>query len=117
MIPNNFYLNKRLIIIKGVPLFPQWLGHTTVSKVFFNLISDLILASGADDGYIVLNHASTGQKLHTFVPFKNGLSTATVSDCLIGRSSEFLAGAYSDGCVRIFDLKSRKITRAYRSQN
>ena len=55
--------------------------------------------------------------MHTFAPFKNGLTTATISDCLFGRNSEYLAGAYSDGCVRIFDLKSRKMARTYRNQN
>jgi WD40 repeat protein len=75
----------------------------------------MILATGADDGQLVLSHALTGQKLHTFAPFKNGQTTAVPMDCVISKQSEFVAAAYTDSFVRLFDLKSRKLTKIFRN--
>ena len=76
------------------------------------------MATGGEDGSLNLSNSHTGQKLHSFGPFLSAdqNTVATVNDVVISNNqSEFVAGAYSDGFVRVFDFKSRKLQTTFRN--
>lgn len=68
--------------------------------------NNMITASCADDGQIILSQAATGQKLHMFnayqskqIPVSGGVK--------FSKNSEFLATGLGDGIVKLWDLKRR----------
>ena len=76
--------------------------------------NNMITASCADDGQIILSQAATGQKLHTFnayqskqIPVSGGVK--------FSKNSDFLATGLSDGIVKLWDLKRRIQLRTFRS--
>ena len=77
---------------------------TVLSDV--DLVLDMIVASGADDGQIILSQAASGQKLHSF----NAYQSKTIPVCggiQFSKHSEFLATGLADGIVKLWDLKRR----------
>ena len=66
----------------------------------------MIVASGADDGQIILSQAATGQKLHSFNAYQS--KTIPISGGVkFSKHSEFLATGLADGIVKLWDLKRR----------
>ena len=74
----------------------------------------MIVASGADDGQIILSQAATGQKLHGFNAYQS--KTIPISGGVkFSKHSEFLATGLADGIVKLWDLKRRIQLRTFRS--
>ena len=74
----------------------------------------MIVASGADDGQIILSQASTGQKLHAFSAYQSKVIPVT-GGITFSKHSEFLATGLADGIVKLWDLKRRIQLRTFRS--
>ena len=66
----------------------------------------MIIASGADDGQIILQQARDGQKLHSFNAYQSK-SIPISGGVKFSRHSEFLATGLADGIVKLWDLKRR----------
>lgn len=74
----------------------------------------MIVASGADDGQIILSQVSTGHKLHAFNAYQSKTIPVT-GGVVFSKQSEFLATGLADGIVKLWDLKRRIQLRTFRS--
>lgn len=78
--------------------------HSAIKVTFIPLYPplDALIATGADDGQVVLSTSEHGEKVHSFQASKE--RTATVTGLQFTKSNEQLAIGTGDGVVRLWDI-------------